>query len=107
MNGTQTLRFFWNGIKGSDKKLQLAWYSGGELLNHPAGTITIYARDYVGFSKEVHAQFTVENNTDSMTDYFEKDRIRVTPTHALYAQVQGALAAHTAHFDKRFGKAAA
>jgi hypothetical protein len=102
-----TLRFFWNGIKGSDGKLQKAWYSAGELHSFPTGTITIYARTYDSFSAEVRNAFTVENDSDIITDYFAKDLIRVTPEHPLYGPVKIALAAHTAHFDKRFGKVAA
>lgn len=84
------LKFFYNGIKGSDGKLQKCyfWESRG---NFPEGTITIYAKEYKRFSAEVREHFTVENNTDSMTDYFEEDRIRVNPSHPLYAQVKAAL----------------
>ena len=39
--------FFWNGIKDAKgQELQRAHYSMGQLINLPAGTITIYARDY-------------------------------------------------------------
>jgi hypothetical protein len=95
------LRFFYNGIKGSDGKLQKVNYSEGALLNHPEGTITIYARDYIRFSAEVREAFTVENNSDSMTDYFEQDRIRVVPSHPLYAQVKAAVEKRKAHFARR------
>jgi len=37
-----------------------------------------------GFSKEMAKAFTVENNSDSLTDYFENDCIRLTPGHPLY-----------------------
>jgi hypothetical protein len=97
-----TLRFFWNGIKAGDGKLQPCSYSGAELLHSPAGTITIYAKR--SFSAEVRQSFTVENDTDSMTDYFEHDRIRVRPNHPLYPQVKAALAAREAHYSKRFTK---
>ena len=83
------LRFFYNGIKASDGKLQRCWYSDSQLRNHPAGTITIYARD--SFSKEVCGEFIVENDSDMMTDYFEHDRIRVEPDDMHYAKVKEAL----------------
>ena len=41
------LKFFYNGIKASDGKLQRCHYSIGQLKSHPAGTITIHARDYI------------------------------------------------------------
>jgi hypothetical protein len=96
------LRFVWNGIKvGTQGKLQRAQYSDGILCNRPVGTITIYARDYGGFSAEVAAAFTIQNDTDSQTDYFEKDRIRVTPDHPLYAAVKTAMDARRRHYERR------
>jgi hypothetical protein len=80
------LKFFWNGVKGSDGKLQRARFSEGPFLNHPAGTMTIYAKD-CRFSAEVRAAFAVENHSDSRSDYFENDRIRVRPSHPLYSAV--------------------
>ena len=83
------LRFFYNGIKASDGKLQRCWYSDAQLLHHPTGTITIYARG--SFTKEVSDEFVVTNDSDLMTDYFEHDRIRVEPDDMHYAKVKGAL----------------
>lgn len=78
---TPTLKFYYNGIKVNGGKLQKAFFTRG------ADTITIYARDYVRFSAEIRGIFAVENDSDSMTDYFEKDRIRVKKDHPLYTQV--------------------
>lgn len=91
------IKFFYNGIKGSDGKLQKGSYSDGELYHHPAGTITIYANNYRRFSQEIAEAFTIENDTDYQTDYFDEDRIRVVPSHPLYAAVKAAL-------DKRQAK---
>lgn len=101
----QLPRFYWNGLK-DDKaaKLQKAWYSKGQLTNAPEGTISIYARDYERFSALVRACFVVENDTDAMTDYFDSDRIRVTPSHPLYAQVHAAWEAQEAHREQRAAK---
>ena len=92
-----TIKFFYNGLKGSDGKLQKCSYSDSELINSPAGTITIYGRSYVGFSAEVADAFAIENDSNIQTDYFEHDRIRVVPSHPLYAAVKAAL-------DKRQAK---
>ena len=88
------LKFFYNGIKANGGKLQKAHYSKGNLVSwamekygFDEDTITIYARGYMRFSTEIQDAFTVENDTDIMTDYFEKDRIRVKKGHPLYAQV--------------------
>lgn len=84
------LRFFYNGIKVGKGSLQKAHYSLGNLRNHPDETITIYAREYTRFSAEIREAFKVENDTDTMTDYFEHDRIRVEPSHPMYAVVKAA-----------------
>lgn len=108
MSETQTtLKFFYNGIKGSDKKLQRCFYSAGELRNFPTGTIAIYGRGYESFSAEVRAAFTVENNSDGMTDYFENDHIRVMPNHPLYAAVKTAMELRAAKYDAKYRKVAA
>lgn len=97
------IKFFWNGMKASDGKLQPAIYSNSQLTSYPAGTITIYAKGCGGFSKEIAGVFAVENNSDSRTDYFESDKIRVLPDHPLYAQVCAAYAAREAHYAAKPG----
>lgn len=101
------IKFFWNGIKGADGKLQRAWYSDGPWNNLPSDCITIYARNYRRFSKEVAEAFAIENNTDLMTDYFENDKIRVFPTHALFADVKAAVVKAKAHHAAVVAKRAA
>ena len=98
------LKFYWNGIKEDGGKLQRAWYSFGNLLNHPADTITIYGRDYKSFSAGVQAAFVVENDSDMQTDYFEQDRIRVHSDHPLYAEVFAAYEKAQAHSKARHVK---
>lgn len=94
--------FYWNGIKDTrGGRLQRCSYSDGRLLRHPEGTITIYARDYARFSPMVCAAFCVENKSDSMTDYFEQDHIRVIPAHPLYGQVRAAMQAQEEHQRRR------
>lgn len=96
--------FYWNGIKDAKgEKLQRAHYSGGFYCHLPDGTITIYARDYDSFSAKVRACFQVDNDTDTQTDYFDSDRIRVLPGHPLYGQVKAAMDACSAHYEKRAG----
>lgn len=56
------------------------WYSNAELINYPKGTITVYAKTY----ESLPADLKPENDSDMMTDYFEKDRARITPDHPLY-----------------------
>ena len=95
--------FFWNGIKDAKgAKLQRAHYSMGQLINYPAGTITIYGRDYSGFSEKVRECFAVQNDTDTQVDYFDKDTIRVIPQHQLYAAVKAAFDAQQARYAARY-----
>lgn len=101
--------FFWNGIKDAKgEKLQKAHYSMGGYTNVPAEmaaeTISIYARDYTGFSALVRSCFDVKNDSDGMTDYFETDRIQVLPGHPLYPEVRAAFEAQQAHRERRVAK---
>ena len=95
------LKFYYNGIKENGGRLQLCSYTDGKLLHHPEGTITIYGKRYRDFSDGVRAAFTVENNTELETDYFENDRIRVTPDHPLYPQVRDAFLKYAARVAAR------
>jgi hypothetical protein len=98
------IKFMWNGIK-VDGKLYRAHFSDGVLKNHPEGTITVYCKDYDRFPDV--EELTVHNDSDSMTDYFEKDRIRIEPTNKFYAQVLESVKAQSAHWEKRKAKKAA
>ena len=40
------------------------------------------------FPAEMRQHFAIENNSDGMTDYFERDSVRVLPGHPLYDQVK-------------------
>jgi len=98
------LRFYWNGIKASDGKLQRCSYSGGPYIGYPDGTVTVYAKDYRRFSAEVREASTVENGTDTQTDYFENDRFRVQPGHHLYDAIREAMKAGEAHRERQHAK---
>ena len=95
------LKFMYNGIKLEGKSYR-AYYSIGQLTNRPENTITIYAMEYSHLPRI--AELTVENNTDSMTDYFQKDRIRIEPTDKLYTEVYAAYIKQQAHRDKTMDK---
>lgn len=78
------IKFVYNGIKDEQGKLYKADFSKG---CHKDGEdiITIYARDYEDLPRVEGLQ--VENDSDIMTDYFEKDRIEVRPENKFYEQV--------------------
>lgn len=82
------IRFYWNGIKVDGGDLIKCWYHIGD------DSITISARDYKDLPREY---FTVRNNTDVYTDYFDSDRADVKPDHPLYKYVRFAAAAAEKH----------
>ena len=99
------IKFYYNGMKADDNPgLQKCWYSASALLRHPAGTFTLYARDYRAFSPEIAMAFKVENDTDIMTDYIQKDLIRVEPSHPLYGQIVAAFEKQQVHNAARQAK---
>ena len=78
------------------------WHPAVQRRNgHAEGTITVYAKDYRRFSQEVREAFTVENDTDTQTDYFANDRFRVQPGHRLYDAVRDAMKAFDARAERR------
>lgn len=95
------IRFFYNGLKTDDhEKLQKAFYS-----EYENGNICVHAEGYDDFSKEIKDQFSVANNTDIMTDYFEKDRFQISPSHPLYNLAKKAMLQNTLkHFVRRHKK---
>ncbi len=98
------IKFYFNGIKEDGGKLQRCFFSDGQLINFPAGTLTIYKRDYDHFSAGVHAAFKVENDSDYQSDYCVQDLIRVAPEHPLYHDVMDALLMAKAHNAKTSAK---
>jgi hypothetical protein len=73
------------GIK-VDGKYYPCFYSSAR--NNRNGNATIYIKSYDSLPFEFNAFFQVENNSDVQTDYFEKDRIRVSPNSQYFAQVE-------------------
>lgn len=83
MNNTQTIKYFWNGIKAQG-------VNGGKLLKghytEQDGIITLYAWNYGGF----RGLQGVINNSDIMTDYFESDRFNFDQKSPQWAEVLAA-----------------
>jgi hypothetical protein len=79
------MKFQVHGIKTS-RGLEKARYMISDLADGRK-CITICADGYTGFSGEVRDAFAVENDSDIMTDYFEKDSFRVFPEHPLFQEV--------------------
>jgi len=94
------LKFFYNGIKENGGKLQKAYYSIGGWTTFPEQMITIYALGYSRFSSEIQESFCVQNDSDSMTDYFCKDIVRVMPGDKYYRDVLAAYIMQQEHRKK-------
>lgn len=111
MKPSPKIKFYYNGIKGSDGKLQKAYYSIGNYTaasGIPNDTITIGVskkNDSFKFSQEIREAFqgAWTNNTDSQSDYFDCDRIRVYSNNPFYPQVLEALKKRHAKFEKNWG----
>ena len=70
------IKFYQNGIKVDGGRLIPCWYGLDE------NAVNIYAKDYGGSLPKQY--FVVINDSDGMTDYFEKDHTTVTSEHPLY-----------------------
>jgi len=96
------IKFMWNGIKVAGK-LHRVFYSDAKLIgNYPAGTITIYAKDYKSLPKI--EGINVQNDSDCQTDYFETDRARILPGNPHYAAITAAMKQRQDHDAKRWAK---
>ena len=85
-----TLKFYYNGIRAPDSKLQRCHYSLSGVKGLPGGTITIFAKTYMQFSDAIREVFDVQDDGDPYSDYCAGEYIDVTPDHQLYAEVLAA-----------------
>ena len=92
------LRFYYNGIKANaGAKLEKAHYEGSPQM------VVIYGRHYASFSTAIRnalaaqtcigVSCTITNGSDLMVDYYENDRICLTPEHPYFAAAYAALQA--------------
>ncbi len=72
MEAIKGCRFNKHGVKDPAGKYHPCWYSHQTLLNGREA-ITLYARSVL---KGLPRELAPENNSDMMTDYFEKDKVR-------------------------------
>lgn len=87
------VRFMYNGIKVGGK-LYKAWFSKGVLIGETKESITVYARCLMD---GLPAIGEIKNNTDSMTDYFETDRMVIREGDKYWEAVVAALAKLNEH----------
>jgi hypothetical protein len=73
------------GIKLDDKYFP-AWYSSAK--NNINGNATIYIKGYKPLPQEAYSLLNIQNDTDLRTDYFDKDKIRISPESPYFKQVE-------------------
>lgn len=81
------IRFLKHAVKYKGKRARV-FYSKGPYTKEsglPENAITIYARDY---GNQLPAELKPINETDFMTDYFDKDRARITPESKYYKKIK-------------------
>ena len=85
---TTNIKFFWNGIKvNGSKSLIKVFYSLDNNKDH-APSVSISSQ---GYGDQLPGDlFTVYNDTDYYTDYFDTDRATLTPEHPLYKYARAA-----------------
>ena len=69
-----------------DGKYYPCWYNPS--TNNTCGNATIYMRTYDRLPDGLKEEMQVENETDLMTDYIEKDRIRIPKTSKYFDLVE-------------------
>ena len=52
------------------------------------GNATIYIKSYKRLPDEAYKELQVVNESDTMTDYFERDRIRISPMSEHFNRVE-------------------
>lgn len=87
---SERIKFLKDAIKwklnGEEKRVRVS-YSQGGYNNLPENTITIYGKNYKSLPRELNPV----NNSDSQTDYFENDTVRVVPNSKYYKDVLKAM----------------
>jgi hypothetical protein len=70
--------------------------------------VTIYAKEYGRELSKVFVDEPVQNDTDTMTDYFCKDTVRLFEDHPMYAEARACVERfkqeQDAKFDKKYGR---
>lgn len=96
------IKFFYNGIKDIDKKLQPCYISAGR--KQEGWEIFVSKKNYTPFSEGIRAAFTIKNDTDSMTDYFEHDHFHISPDSPYFIPAMEAVLVIEEKIYKRLNK---
>ena len=80
------IKILQNGIK-HDNGYTPCFYRMGNNTRHSEKCIAIYARDYEHLPAELG---TIQNDTDTQTDYFDSDKVYLEPGDKYYDEVLAA-----------------
>ena len=69
-----------NTVTGAKSRVR---YSAGKLINDARNCVTIYAKDFDLSLGKVFAE-GVQDDTNTLEDYFEAGRVRIFEDHPLY-----------------------
>lgn len=78
------IRFLKHKVVNDDTKQSARVYYSLDNRTDGRKCVTIYAKDYGQQLSKVFASNEVENRTDTMTDYFDKDKVVLFEDHILY-----------------------
>lgn len=95
---TTTIKFNQHHVTNGTVKVGVR-YSHCTLINGRTA-VTLYAKGYDGNLSTIFQN--VQNDTDSMTDYFEKDRVRIYEEDALYPAAKARAEANEAKVRARY-----
>ena len=90
------IKIYYNGFRldGSKELVKVRYH-----YDNDSGAVTMYADGYgADLPRDL---FDVKNDTDIMTDYFDKDRATVDPSHPLYKYIRYAALKARARQNKR------
>jgi hypothetical protein len=93
------IKFFHNGIKINGGKLIKGSFSKNVTTNGKP-VVAFYASEYQN-PAIFYKLFEVRNNTETMTDYFERDSIDFTSEHPFYGEALAAADAKSARWAAR------
>lgn len=86
--GDKMVKLLKKGIRINGEYYSVHYSPSASNIN---GNATIYCRTYKQLPKEIYSEFIVDNQTDIMTDYFEKDKIKI-PNTSKYFNIVNELA---------------
>ena len=99
-----SLKLFFNGIKAEGSK---ELHKGSFHLVHLAGgvpAVKFHYDEYGHLPSEIRSQFSVTNDTDTQTDYFDKDRFNISQSNRYFVPALRATLKRLLRFEDSMAK---